>query len=234
MINLLDLVLISIFTISTLIGGIRGAIISIINIFLGCAIIIIAILIEPLSNDVIKEYISIPVVSGVLSSALSYFLSSIIISFIASQIRQGVSNYTKGFLDKLIGLLVGSLRGIAICFLIFVSLGAASSGSYIGAKSLWDVFAKIDPQQYPKWLKKGYLFHPLQDSLVYAIECSEDSMFANYLSTINLPSPSGSGAEIEDSQMKQEESTDHNINSSNIIDQVQKQLLPELEKSVMH
>ncbi|NDB81952.1 MAG: CvpA family protein [Alphaproteobacteria bacterium] len=237
--NLLDIILIIVTLASSLIGLTKGAARSLISMVMQTATIIVAIVIEPLSNEVISEYIPIAGMIYPCSATLSYIISSISISFVTSLLKSTTLIYADGVMDKMLGLAVGFTRGFVIALTIFGASSVILSGSYIGAKNLWDVFHNIDPTLYPSWFRKGYLYQPMQGILTETLRVSEGGLIEGWMVSVNLPSPklttpesTASNDDIKESTgIQKENSISSEADEPEIIDQIQRELLPILLQS---
>lgn len=223
--NLFDIIILSIFVGSTLLGLYRGLVISVINIGNFILTILLTILLTPLAEEIVQEHVRNELFTTIISVVISYLLSNFASNWASKRLKEIAEKYSLGFVDKVLGVWIGALRGYIISIALFTAIASITSSSYVGAQNYWQLFSNIDSQKYPKWLQNASLYSIMNGSfnLVYGV--SSGSFISKYLGDINMPSHQvKKGLENDDKESATEETSQPNI-SPDSIDQIQQELL---------
>ena len=178
-----DIIILTIITISSIMGGYKGIVKLIISLFGFIASIILTLYLYPYANKIITEYITNQVSVVIISGAGAYITSLIICNVLTSKLLLISSFISGGVIDKFLGLVAGILRGVVICLLIFVILAIFFSGSYLQAKTLEDVAQNTTINKYPEWLKDSESTVYLDNLIQYLIKILPNDT----LKSIELP-----------------------------------------------
>ena len=117
--TLFDIVILTIVSISSLFGLYKGMIQIVIN-FLGfVASIFVAILLYPKVKVVFSSYFNNDLIISIASGVSAYIFSLIVFTFICSSLVMMVSVISQGWLDRLLGIVAGFIRGILISVILF-------------------------------------------------------------------------------------------------------------------
>ena len=219
--NLFDIITLSVFCGSILLGMYRGLIVTSINIGNFILTIFLTILLTPLSEEIVREHVRNHLVATILSIVVSYLLSNFAANWISKRLKEIVENYTKNFIDRVLGLWLGAIRGYFICIMLFSAIAAVSSSSYVGAKNYWEIINNTSEEQYPKWLKSAALYAIMNGSFNKVYDTLSGSFIERYLEGLNMPSQQvekAAGTAAQDTSTTKQE-------RSNSVDEIQQQLL---------
>ena len=181
--TLFDIVILTIVSISSLFGLYKGMIQIVIN-FLGfIASIVVAILLYPKVVVVFSTYFNNNLIISIASGVSAYIFSLIVFTFICSSLVMMVSVISKGWLDRLLGVVAGFVRGILISVILFWVLAIFATGAYSKARSLEDLVFNISQEDYPEWLKTAVVTPYLESILKDVVKLIP----ADILSNIELP-----------------------------------------------
>ncbi|MDP4708592.1 MAG: CvpA family protein [Rickettsiaceae bacterium] len=169
--TLFDILIITILSISTLLGLYRGMINITINLIGFVASIFAAILLYPYILIVFSGYVDNELITSIASGAFSYLLSLVFFTFLTSKIVLLFSSVSKGVFDRLLGLVLGSIRGVLLALIIFGAVGIFTAGTYSDTKNSKDLISKLSIDNYPDWLKNStttpYLEKTLKSSVFF-------------------------------------------------------------------
>ncbi len=122
-------------------------------------------LLFPLVRVVAIEHINNIVVVNVVSGISAYLIAMLFFAFINTQLTNFISDISGGMIDRILGLGLGAIRGLAICWIIFSIIAIFTSDAHIGAKTAQDIVLKIKPDYYPKWLTGAISYDFISGSL---------------------------------------------------------------------
>lgn len=226
--SLFDIIVSTIFIASSLLGIIRGFVITSLSIVTFLLTLLLTMLLAPLSEEVVAEYIHSRMITNVISIIISYLLSKFACNWLLRLLREYVDNKTGGLVDKVLGLWIGAFRGYAMTIFMFISIGIISSSSYVGAKNYWQIFANVNSAEYPKWLGSSYTYNIFQANYVFLKDFLEGGMTQKYLENIELPKieqPIEKNREHKvKSESKSEAKIDQPIIEDDMIDRIQNSL----------
>jgi uncharacterized membrane protein required for colicin V production len=181
--TLFDIVILTIVSISSLFGLYKGMIQIVIN-FLGfVASIFVAILLYPKVKVVFSSYFNNDLIISIASGVSAYIFSLIVFTFICSSLVMMVSVISQGWLDRLLGIVAGFIRGILISVILFWVLAIFVTGAYSKAESAEDLVFNISQDDYPEWLKTAIITPYLESILKDVVKLIP----AGILSNIELP-----------------------------------------------
>ncbi len=223
--NLFDIIILSIFVGSTLLGMYRGLIVSCINIGNFIFTILLTILLTPLSEEIVQEHIKNDLITTIVSVVISYLLSNFASNWLSKRLKEIAEKYSLGFVDKILGVWIGAIRGYIVAVALFATIASITSSSYVGAQNYWQLIQNIDSQKYPKWLKNAALYGVMNGSFNFLYNTSSHSFIERYLENISMPSHQvKKGLENEKSMQKEEEIQSINPNLDSV-DKLQEELL---------
>jgi membrane protein required for colicin V production len=152
MFSTFDIIVFTLISISSLLGLYRGFVYTIITILGFIGSILLTVLLYPPLKNIISQYLhnEFALVAG--SGAASYAISLIIFSLATSKIISIFVNNNKRVIDRLLGLVLGFLRGgllVGVLFIIIVYV--VVDGIETDKESLRFSSTK----KYPKWLAES-------------------------------------------------------------------------------
>ena len=181
--TLFDIVILTIISISSLFGLYKGMIHIVIN-FLGfVASIFATILLYPKVQVVLSSYFNNDLIVSISSGVSSYIFSLVVFTFICSSLIMMVSVISQGFLDRLLGVVAGFVRGILISVILFWVTAIFATGIYSKAESVEDLVFNLSEDDYPEWLKTALMTSYLESILKDVVKFIP----AGVLSNIELP-----------------------------------------------
>ena len=151
--TIFDIVTLTIMAASVILGGYRGFINILINFIGFISSIALTVLMYPYVRAIFLDYISNDLVTSVAAGFTAYIVSLILFTILTSKISLLCSVYTGGFFDKIFGLLAGLIRGFLFVLIIFICMAVFTSGVYLKAKDLNQLFTDLKVEKYPGWLK---------------------------------------------------------------------------------
>ena len=149
--TLFDIVILTIVSISSLFGLYKGMIRIVIN-FLGfVASIFATIFLYPKVKVVLASYFNNDLIVSIASGVSAYIFSLVVFTFICSSLIMMVSVISQGFLDRLLGVVAGFVRGILISVILFWVAAIFATGVYSKAESVEDLVVNLSAEDYPEW-----------------------------------------------------------------------------------
>jgi membrane protein required for colicin V production len=153
--TLLDLIILAILALSSILGAYKGAIKLIIGIVTFLLSIIATYLLYPLANNIFIDHIDNKIILTIASAIASYLISVIMFSLLSTKCCALVKPISCGVMDRFIGLLLGFIRGVIFCLILFSLTAIFFSESYIDAKTSDDIIKNTVMDKYPEWLKQS-------------------------------------------------------------------------------
>jgi len=182
--TLFDILILTIVSISSLLGLYKGMIQIVIN-FLGfVATIVATIFLYPKVKVVFSSYFNNDLIVSIASGVSAYIFSLVVFTFICSSLIMMVSVISQGFLDRLLGVVAGFVRGILISVILFWGIAIFATGTYSKAESAEDLVDNLSEEDYPEWLKTAIVTSYLESILKDVVKLIP----AGILSNIELPS----------------------------------------------
>jgi membrane protein required for colicin V production len=172
--TIFDIIILTIFSASSLMGLYRGMVCITINLLGFVASIFAAIFLYSYVRIIFSGYVENDLVTSIASGVVSYIFSLIVFTFLTSKIVLLFKDLSLGFLDRLLGLAVGAIRGGLISLLIFAVIAIFMTGTYSENEKAEDIVNNLKSEKYPDWLKKSvttiYLEKTLKTSISYLPE----------------------------------------------------------------
>ena len=178
-----DITILSLITISTLLGFYRGFFYILIDNLGFVLTIILTIILAPYLAPKILPYFKNELLNSIISYVITYIVLSLVISFILSRAQFAFMLFKVSILNTFFGGVLGVVRGGLLSLIIFAVTVVFTTGSYLNAKNLGEVFSKIDKEKYPGWLENSLVIKPLNQGLFIMI-----NLFSkDYLESIKMP-----------------------------------------------
>lgn len=155
--TLFDIIILAIVTISS-IAGMYGGILKIIIGLIGfLAAIIVSYLLYPIGQQFLIDFFLLEsdLVIAISASIICYIPALIMTNFFTAKISILVRAVSGGFINRLLGLFGGFIRGAIVGVILFLLVAVVSSGSYLKAATLNDIFIAKTADKYPLWLKNS-------------------------------------------------------------------------------
>lgn len=181
--TLFDVLILTIMTVSSLMGFYRGVTQIVISLLGFVASIIVAIILYPYVIILLSGHVKNELVISILSGSIAYIISLIIFTFITTKIISLFSDVSQGAIDRIFGLIIGVVRGVLISFVIFVIITIFTNNTYSKAETVEDLVLKISEKDYPDWLKESVTTPYLEKYVKLAVK----SMPKSFLHSIELP-----------------------------------------------
>lgn len=175
--TLFDIIVCAIVTASSITGMYKGLIKVSISFIAFLGSILLTYFLYPFVFDFLTSFFSNKVVLITFSGAIAYLISIIIVGFLSSKFSLIFNNISGGLVDRFLGIFAGGIKGIAICFILFIIIAIFSSESYIKAETADDIAKTTIMDKYPEWLKNSLTvkyFDNAKNKLIAVI--SEDTM----------------------------------------------------------
>lgn len=183
--NLFDIIVLAIVISSTLMGLYKGLIRLSISLISFCLSLTGAYFMLPIVETAVSEHIQNTIAVNITSGVIAYLISMLFFAFLGGQVTKMADGISGGLIDRLLGLVVGALRGLVICSGLFALIAVFASDAYVGAKMAKDVADKIDHDKYPKWLTGAATYDTIENSAkIFGGLISDKSLRA-----IKLPIP---------------------------------------------
>ena len=153
--TLFDIAMLTIITVSSLMGLYRGVMHIIIS-FLGfIASIIVAILLYPYVMTLLSGHVKNELAVSILSGGIAYIISLVIFTIITTKIIALFEDVSHGTFDRTLGLIIGFIRGVLSAIIIFAIIAIFTNNTYSKAEVAEDLVLKISDKDYPEWLKES-------------------------------------------------------------------------------
>lgn len=192
--TIFDICILSVITISSLFCLYKGSINIIINSLGLIGSIIGAIFIYPYVKSLLSSYIVSELFLSIVSGIIAYILSLIGFAFISSRIIALFSKISCGFFDRLLGLIIGFIRGVFFAVIIFTIIAIFFTRSYVESKNVSELIFKINIEKYPSWLLSSKTMPYLQ----VILDSTVGTLPQDWLKSLELTQP-WNGEEEEDS-----------------------------------
>jgi membrane protein required for colicin V production len=124
-ITILDLVVLGVIAISALLAAVRGFTREVLAIVSWIAAAAVAFMFHPQLLPLVQQYIPNKTVALVASIAALFLVTLVVVSIVTSRISDFVLDSRIGALDRTLGFIFGSARGLLLCvvgYLLFASL----------------------------------------------------------------------------------------------------------------
>jgi len=155
MFTIFDIIIIAVIAISAIFGLYGGLIRLSINLIGFLLSIIVAFYLYPFARDILANHLKNEVIMVILAGISAYVISLISFSFLINKVMLIVSDLSGGIIDRFLGLLAGLIRGAVIDLILFLIIAVFTSGSYLTANTMHDIFQETKMDKYPEWLKKS-------------------------------------------------------------------------------
>jgi uncharacterized membrane protein required for colicin V production len=185
--TLFDIIILAIVTISSITGMYGGILKLIIGLIGFLAAIVVTYFIYPFVQKFLIEFFLLnnEVIIAILASIISYIPSLIMINFLTSRVSMLVGSVSGGIIDRFLGLFAGFISGAIVGIILFLIVSIITSGSYIKAATVNDIFIANIADKYPEWLKKSLTVRYLDNAARNIILLVPEET----LKSIKLPSP---------------------------------------------
>lgn len=148
-----DILILTIVTVSFLFGVYKGIINITIKLLGFLASIVAAIILYPYAHQIFAEYITNELVSSIVSGVVSYIISLIVFTFLTSRVELLFKDVGKGPFDRILGGVVGIIRGGLFALIVFMATAIFTAGTYSNPDKPQDLIEKLSDDKYPDWLK---------------------------------------------------------------------------------
>ncbi len=169
MFTIFDIIILTILFASSIMGLYRGMIYITINLLGFVASIFAAIFLYSYVRIIFSGYIANDLVTSIGSGVVSYIFSLIVFTFLSSKIIFLFKEISQGIFDRLLGFVVGIVRGGLISLLIFTVVAVFTTGTYSGVEKAEDVILNLEKDNYPVWLKDSVTTPHLETALKNSI-----------------------------------------------------------------
>ncbi len=156
--TLFDLIILTIITICSMAGMLRGLLKLTISMVGFLVSIIVTYLIYPFVQKFLVEFFLLnnEVIIVILTTIIAYISSSIMVHFVTSKILILIGSISGGFIDRLLGLVAGFILGSIISLVLFIIIMIFASGSYIKAETANDILiTQVSEDKHPEWFKRS-------------------------------------------------------------------------------
>jgi len=191
MFTLFDIIIITILSISSILGIYRGMIHITINLLGFIASIVVAVFLYSYIRVTFSNYIANDLVTSITSGVVAYIFSLIVFTFITSKILLLFEGSSQGIFDRFLGLIIGLVRGGLMAVILFAVIAIFTAGTYSDAEHADDLVLKLSDDKYPDWLKSSV-------STPYLEEASKNIILfipQDIISSIEIPKRNGNNDE---------------------------------------
>jgi membrane protein required for colicin V production len=151
--TIFDIIILTVLSASSFLGLYRGMISITINLLGFVASIFAAIYLYSYVRIIFSGYVENELVTSIVSGIASYIASLIVFTFLSSKIVLLFKSVSLGIFDRLLGFIIGLVRGGFISILIFLVVAVFTAGTYSGVEKPEEMITKLEMEKYPKWLK---------------------------------------------------------------------------------
>lgn len=228
MFTIFDITIFVIVTVSAMSGLHKGLVNMMVNLLGFISSIILALFLFPHIKFILIGNVENELLISILSGIIAYLCSLFIFTMITSRVVCLLKGISRGFFDRIFGLVVGALRGIIISLVIFAVLAIFLSGAYLKANNAEELIEALDEEKYPAWLTDSKTTNYLQNLLKRSGTMFSEDM----LKSIKLPSSKDEEDEdIIDSikKSKERDSSSVSLPMSKELEEQTKNLIDEQE-----
>jgi uncharacterized membrane protein required for colicin V production len=200
--TIFDIIILTVFSASSFLGLYRGMISITINLLGFVASILAAIFLYSYVRIIFSGYVENELVTSIVSGIASYITSLIVFTFLSSKIVLLFKPLSQGIFDRLLGFVIGMVRGGFISLLIFLVVAIFTAGTYSVAERPEEMVTKLESEKYPEWLKTSMTVPHLERALKATVAYIPKSL----LDSIEMPKDkSKSDEDIIDAIKKKKE-----------------------------
>jgi uncharacterized membrane protein required for colicin V production len=178
--TLFDVVILTIISISSLLGLYKGMWQIVINSACFIASIVVAILIYPKVKIIFSSYFNNDLIISISSGISSYIFSLLVFTFISASLKIMISPISQGFLDRLLGVVAGFIRGTLISVILFWVAAIFATGAHSKAESAEDLVFNLPKDEYPDWLKNAITTNYLESLLKSIAKLMPEDILSNF------------------------------------------------------
>ena len=132
--TIFDIIILTIFSASSLMGLYRGMVCITINLLGFVASLFVAIFLYSYVRIIFSGYVENDLVTSIASGVVSYIFSLIVFTFLTSKIVLLFKDLSQGIFDRLLGFAIGAIRGGLISVLLFAIIAIFMVGTYTEAE----------------------------------------------------------------------------------------------------
>lgn len=210
--NLFDIIVIAVISLSTIVGFFRGFVYLSIGFVSFICSIYFAYILSPFVEPFVLEYLKNNLAARISSGVISYILSTIFFAILSSQVKLIVKDVRGGLIDRLFGLVLGFTKGVFISLGAVLLISVVSTNAYVGASNLYEISEKINKEEeYPKFLISS-LSYPFLSSIINFVG---HIIPKNMLEKITIPTrgDASSNLDLKDStELKDSQSSNEDTN----------------------
>ncbi|MEK0083816.1 CvpA family protein [Benzoatithermus flavus] len=144
--TLFDAFVIVVVGLSALVALTRGAVAEILGLLSWVVAGIAAVAVQPRLTPMVRQAVANDTVAAALAVAGAFIVVLVVCKIVAGVVVRAVESSPLGPLDKLLGLVVGALKGAVLVAV-----------AYLVASSL------IKPELQPRWVQEAYLIEPVRE-----------------------------------------------------------------------
>ncbi|MDF2966200.1 MAG: hypothetical protein K0Q51_1588 [Rickettsiaceae bacterium] len=181
-----DLVNITVFFSSTILGVYNGFIKTIINFAGFISSIMGAIALFPHLEAFGKNYVANELALSVLSALLAYIIALTIVSIVKFYILKFTALIRGNVVDKTLGLTIGIVRGVFFCLILFLVSMFFTSKKMVEGKEVKDFVGSLDQDNYPTWFLESETAELTIEANEFVLNALPKSILEYDLSKIGL------------------------------------------------
>lgn len=155
MFTIFDIIIIVILGVSTITGLMKGLVNILVDVAGFIASIIAAYFAFPYVQFLFIGIVENEIVVSIISALVSYLCCLFIFTLITKQVSKLLAPISRGFFDRISGLVAGFARGLLFSMLIFFSVVVIASGVYVKSENVAQLINQLDPEKYPDWLVRS-------------------------------------------------------------------------------
>lgn len=150
-----DIIILSIISLSTLLGFYRGMVNIIVDIIVMIVVIVLTITLSPMLEPYLLLYLKNELLSLIVSYIGTYLILSLISNLILSKLSFLLAMFKIPIVNSILGGVLGVVRGGVISAVLYGIAAIVTTGSYLKASNSYDMIYNIDQKKYPEWLEKA-------------------------------------------------------------------------------
>lgn len=155
----IDVIVLVILGISSILGFMRGAIASVLDLFSALAILILSsVLFSHLQHN-FEPYIESEIVLNIVIGIVSLFICWIVITVLSNQLLNLLSLLNKGVINRILGLAIGFAKGVVYSSLLMLGTAIIASSSYVGAQNAYELIEHINAEKLPSWFIRSNVYN---------------------------------------------------------------------------
>lgn len=162
--ELLDIILLVVISLTAIRGLMNGAALSITNFIITISALYFSGWVFNGIQDGFEKYINSEIILNIISALVAVFFTWLSISFIAKPITGTLDKLDLGVFNRIVGFIFGALKGCVYSAIITLFIAITVSGSYVGSDNSYQLLKNINSKHLPNWMTESVSYNYYNDN----------------------------------------------------------------------